>query len=144
MTDVYNIKDMEIRFEYDSYSPDSRWICNVYLHNIKKVYRFIDEANQYLIMCVYMDITYPPEQIYKSIIEKIMYSGQMEKSYMAMYEEYFLTGRYSLNEQLKKIKQNQFESEQEAFEDRKKEQARIVRSKLGITFWGALIVEDIL
>ncbi|UYE98615.1 hypothetical protein XbC2_186 [Xanthomonas phage XbC2] len=144
MTDVYNIKDMEIRFEYDSYSPMTRWICTVYLHKIRKVYRFIDEANQYRVMCVYMDMTYPQEQIYKSILERIMRSGQMEKSEMAMYEEYFGTDDYSLTERLKKQKQNQFEAKREAFEAHKKEQSRITRSKLGITFWGALIVEDIL
>jgi len=91
-----------------------------------------------------MEITYPPEQVYREFLHKLARSGQMEKSEMAMYEEYFGTDVDSLTERLKKRKQNQFEAKRDAFEVQKKERSRVIIGKLGITFWGALIVEDIL
>lgn len=145
MSETFYIHDMEIQFDYDPYSSSTRWICSVTLMKIRKRFRFIDEAHQFRTMCNYMEITYPPEQVYREFLHKLARSGQMEKSEMAMYEEYFGTDDVdSLTERLKKRKQNQFEAKRDAFEVQKKERTRVVISKLGITFWGALIVEDIL
>jgi hypothetical protein len=144
MPDVFSIRDMEIRFEFNL-SYQETCICHVYLGKIRQSYRFIDENHQYKIMCTYLNITYSSEQVYREIIQKILRSGQMRSSEMAMYEEYFGTqDMYSVTTQLKQRRQNQFEAKREVFEEKQKEMARNQISKLGITFWGSLIVEDIL
>lgn len=142
MSETFYIHDMEIRFEYEPYSS-TRWICNVTLMKLRKRFRFIDEAHHFRTMCNYMEITYPPDQVYRELLHKIARSGQMEKSEMAMYEEYFGTDDY-VPKNLTIRERERFDAQKRKSEEEQKERARVVISKLGITFWGALIVEDIL
>lgn len=142
MSETFYIHDMEIQFDYDPYASSTRWICSVTLMKIRKRFRFIDEAHQFRTMCNYMEITYPPEQVYREFLHKLARSGQMEKSEMAMYEEYFGTDDVPPNLTIRE--RERFDAQKRKSEEEQKERARIVISKLGITFWGALIVEDIL
>lgn len=142
MSETFYIHDMEIQFDYDPYASSTRWICSVTLMKIRKRFRFIDEAHHFRTMCNYMEITYPPNQVYREFLYKLARSGQMEKSEMALYEEYFGTDDVPPNLTIRE--REKYDLNKRKFEEEQKERTRVVISKLGITFWGALIVEDIL
>lgn len=59
---------------------------------------------------------------------------------MVIYKDYI----DNISKSLTIREREQIEVERTKFESIKKERARVVISKIGITFWGSLIIEDII
>ena len=146
MSENYRIMDMTIAFEYH---PTRGCICHVVLDSLNRTFSFYDQAHEIRAMCTYMNNTYPPRQIYKEVIYKLYSFGQIGDDIMVMYDEYFGSETWSSSTTTttissKKIKDREVELSKQRDSVREAEDKRINLTKLGITFWGCLIIQDMI
>jgi hypothetical protein len=152
MIETYKIRDMEIMFQYTTC-----WELLVHLSDIGKFYHLVDRTNAFITMCRYMDASYHSNHVYREILIKIIDSGKMEHKELIMYKNYFSDNDWyeksiiEHSQNLNRQKTKTYEMYDDYYDYVTEHntssilpRVSITTAKLGNSFWGNLILKDII